>query len=128
MATAEYFNIHTPPKILAELEIMEVDVCLERITTPYRDIYVNLTAWIHDTRSSRLRETEYHCIIDLYWNVKALLGKVMVDKQVGNSEFSLQLEYLQLHIKAMDQKVSLLVENIAGLNFNEPSEGIPQVP
>jgi len=56
----ENFTIHTPPKIYAELEIMEANIRLMQISTPYRDINVKLKQWIQDieewiqdTRSSR---------------------------------------------------------------------------
>jgi hypothetical protein len=74
------------------------------------------------------QETKYYCTIDLYWHIKALLGKVMADRNTGTNELSVQLKYLQLQIKLVDQKVSLLVEKTVGLNFNEPSERIPHVP
>lgn len=58
------------------------------------DIDAELTDWIPDTGSSKSQKTNYYHTIDLYWHVKALLGKVMADRQAGNNEISLRLEYL----------------------------------
>jgi hypothetical protein len=127
MASTKVFNVHTPTKIPIELEPMEAYIRLEIITASYKDIDVDLTAWFLDTWSSFSQETKYYCTIDLYWHIKALMGKFMADMNTYTNEMSLQLEYLQLQIKVVDQKFSLLAENTMGLNFNEPSKGIPHV-
>jgi len=104
-----------------------------------------MVKWIPDTGSSLSRETTYTRTIDLYWHMKSLLGKVMDVKSnlywhmksllrkamagsnMLNSNMLLQMEYLWLQIKALDLKISLVVERAAGLNFNDPSEGNQQV-
>lgn len=75
MTTTKNLYIHTPPEIREELKIMEADVHLERFSTLDMDIDAKITSWIPNTRSSRSLETKYYHTIDLYWHVKALLGK-----------------------------------------------------
>jgi len=70
----------------------------------------------------------YHRIVDLYWHVKNLLGKVMTKRSTAYIEIILQMEYLQLQILIVDQKISLLVECMVGVDLNEPGEDQPQVP
>jgi hypothetical protein len=70
---------------------------------------------------------KYYKTIDLYWHIKALLGKVITDRNIATNEVMLQLEYLQLQTKVVDEKVSLLAEWTVGLNLNEPNDEIPQV-
>jgi hypothetical protein len=60
--------------------------------------------------------------------MKSLLGKVMIERSTTYSEIMLELEYLQLHIRAVDQKISLLAECTVGLDFNEPRDLIYSFP
>jgi hypothetical protein len=43
--------------------------------------------------------------------MKALLGRAITDKQVSFDDLSMQLEYTQLQIKALDKKVFILASN-----------------
>jgi hypothetical protein len=38
--------------------------------------------------------------------VKALVGKAMANFQATNNEISMQLDYIQLQIKTLDQKIT----------------------
>jgi hypothetical protein len=66
MASAKTFRVHTPPEIRAELEILEANLCLDRVLVLDEDIDVELTNWIPDTGSSNSQETKYYRTIDLY--------------------------------------------------------------
>lgn len=127
VATAKAFRIHTP-KIRTELELVEADVWLDQILVQNEEIDAELSPWIPDTGTSHSKETKYHRTIDLYWHMKTLLGKVMTERNTTYSEILLQMEYLQLQTRAMDQKSTLLAKRAVDLDLNEPREDNQQVP
>jgi hypothetical protein len=59
--------------------------------------------------------------------VKVLLGKETIDRQASNREISMQLDYIQLMIKVLDQKFTLLAEKTTRISFRNPREVIPKV-
>jgi hypothetical protein len=128
MVATENYQALTPPETIVELELVKADVHLERALVNEEEVDEEFTHWILDTGTSHSRETKYHRTIDLYWHVKTLLGKVMTERSTAFNEILLQMEYLQLQIRAVDQKISLLAERTVGLDLNEPREDQPQVP
>lgn len=127
IVAAENFIAHTPLETQAALGILEVDVQLERNMTLDNEIDAVMVARIPNTGSSRSRDTKYNRTIDLYWHMKGLLGRALKDKQAAQNELYMQLEYIQLQIKALDRKVYILAEKTMGLSFNSPNEETPQV-
>jgi hypothetical protein len=71
---------------------------------PHSEVDGEMVAWIPNIRSSWSRET-----IDLYRHMKALLSRALTEKQVVHNGFSMQLKCIQLQIKVLHKKVSLLV-------------------
>jgi hypothetical protein len=43
----------------------------------------------------------------------------MVERSITFNEILPHMEYLQLQIRAIDQKISLLVENMVGVDLNK---------
>lgn len=58
--------------------------------------------------TSRTRETKYNKTVDLYWQMKTMMGKVLVEKNESYNEILIQLDDMQLQIKEVDYKVSVL--------------------
>jgi len=100
----ENFIAHTPIETRVSLETLEEDVFLKRTTHPHSEVDGEMVAWIPNIRSSWSRET-----IDLYRHMKALLSRALTEKQVVHNGFSMQLKCIQLQIKVLHKKVSLLV-------------------
>lgn len=46
--------------------------------------------------------------MDLYWQIKTMMGKVLVERNEDYNEILLQLDDMQLQIKDVDYKVSVL--------------------
>lgn len=87
----EAFQIYTPLRIRAKLELVEMDVQLDRTLAQDEKIVVELTPWIPNTCTSRSKEMKYHHTIDLYWHMKTLLKNVMTKRNMTYNGISLQM-------------------------------------
>jgi hypothetical protein len=117
MATTENYKTITPPRTRADMELVEEEGHLERTLLNEEAVNEEFTQWIMDNGTSRSRETKYHRTINLYWHVKTLSGKVITEKSTTFNEILLQMEYLQLLICTVNQKISLLIELKIGLDL-----------
>lgn len=88
----------------------------------------NICPWIPDTLSSRTRESQYFKTVDLYWHLKTLMGKVLVERNEAHQRILLQLDDVQLQIKLVDHKINLLAEKLDGMDFTKLAFVQPQVP
>jgi hypothetical protein len=61
------------------MELIEAGVHLERTLVNKVEVDEEFTRWILDIGTSRSNETKYHKTIDLYWHVKTLLGRIIVE-------------------------------------------------
>lgn len=52
---------------------------------------------------------------------------MMTERNTIYTEVLLQLEYLQLQARAVDQKITLLAERAVGLDINKPRDDNQQV-
>lgn len=53
---------------------------------------------------------------------------MLTERNTAYNKILMQMEDLQLQTKAVDQKITLLVERAVGLDLNEPCEDNQQVP
>ena len=65
--------------------------------------------------------------MDLYWQIKTMMGKVLVERNEDYNEIMLQLDDMQLQIKDVDYKVSVLAQGMAGMDFTDQQETSQQV-
>jgi hypothetical protein len=119
--------VHTPPAIQIKLDLVEVDVWVLRHFIVDKEVHENICSWIPDLVSSRAMVSQYYKTIDLYWHIKALMGKVMVERNEAHKEILLQIDDVQLQIKLVDHKLNLLVVKIVGLDFSKLDYSQPQV-
>jgi hypothetical protein len=127
-ASTEAFKTYIPREIHAKLEIVEVDIRLDCNLVPDEEVDAELCQWILDTCSSHSRDMKYNRTIDLYWHMKTLLIKMLAERNIAHSEILMQMEYLQLKIKVVDHKITLLAEKAVGLDLNASCKENQQVP
>jgi hypothetical protein len=73
-------STHTTPEAQAAMDRLEAAVRQERSRIPDVEIDVDLMPWILDTGSIQAGETKYFRTMDLYWHIKTLLSKAIIDK------------------------------------------------
>jgi hypothetical protein len=56
--------------------------------------------------------------VDLYWTIKTVLGKVLLEQHEAYNKVLLQLDGIHLQINEVNQKVEMLAQRMAGLDSN----------
>jgi hypothetical protein len=127
-ASTNAFKVHTPLEIRVKLEIAKVDVHLDRNLVLDEEVDVELCPWISDTGSSQTREMKYHKTTNLYWHIKSLLGKMLTKRNGAHNEILTQMEYIQLQIKAVYHKITLLARktSLELINSRENHQHVPE--
>jgi hypothetical protein len=85
-----------PPEIWVELDLGEFDAQVLRHFIDDEVVNENICPWIPNTGSSRARESQYYKTIDLYWHMKTLMGKVLVEHNEAHQEILLHLDDVHL--------------------------------
>jgi hypothetical protein len=80
--------------------------------------------WILDLGSYRSRTTLYTKTMDLYWLLKTLMGKVLVERNEAHWEIFLQLDEMQLQLQYIDRKLDTLSN--PNVDATRPSQENPQ--
>jgi hypothetical protein len=109
--------VHTPPEIQEEIDLVEVEVRVLIHFISNEEVKDNVWSWVLDLGSMRARESQYFITIDLYWHLKFLMGKVLVEKHESHKEIILQLDNVQLQVNLVDHKLNLLAEKVLGIDF-----------
>jgi len=66
--------------------------------------------------------------MDIYWILKALMGKVLVERTKAHQEIFLQLNDIQRQLQKMDQKIDRIAgkkEKIVGEGMEHPQQQAP---
>jgi hypothetical protein len=66
--------------------------------------------------------------MDIYWHLKTLMGRVLLDHHEARQEILLQLDDMQLQIKLVDHKLNLIAEKLVGMDLSNLDYAQPQVP
>jgi hypothetical protein len=56
--------------------------------------------------------------IELYWHMKLLLGRAMMDRKDDKEEILLQLDEIQAQLWLQDLKMNLLAKKIVGMDLS----------
>jgi hypothetical protein len=132
----EAYEAHTPPHIHVELDLAEADARVLHRFFDHDVVDAEIGQWIPDPGSYRERATLYTKTIDLYWLLKTMMGKVLVERNEAHEEIFLQLDEMQMEILGLGRKMDrLLNSNVdaAGLSHvyvgaDEPPPGAPPGP
>jgi hypothetical protein len=66
--------------------------------------------------------------MDIYWILKTLMGKVLVERNEAHQEIFLQLDDIQRQLQEMDQKIDKIVgkeEEMVGEGMEHPQQQVP---
>jgi hypothetical protein len=72
-----------------EIDMAEADVRVLRHFVFYEEVANNTHSWILDPGTTRAKESQYLNTIDIYWNFKTLIGKVLVERHKAHQEILL---------------------------------------
>jgi hypothetical protein len=103
--TTKAYEAHTPPNVQDELDMAEVDARILHHFIDNETMDVEIGSWIPDPGSYRAHATLYTKTVDLYWLLKTLMGKVLVERNEAHEEIFLQLDEMQLQLQHMDKKL-----------------------
>ena len=79
------WKTYIPQDIHAKLEILEVDIRFDCNLVLDEEVDAEFCQWILDTLSSHSRDTKYNKTIDLYWHMKTLLIKMLVERNIAHN-------------------------------------------
>jgi hypothetical protein len=123
----ETFQTLTPPAMRDVVEAMATEVRRTRQRTRESNFDANMLRWIPNMSSTNARETKYCCIVELYWHMKALLGRTITENKATFNDLCMQIEFLQLQIQALVKKITIMAGSF-GIRFEDPNVDIHQVP
>jgi hypothetical protein len=66
--------------------------------------------------------------MDIYWHLKLLLGRAMVDRKEDKNKIMLQLDEIQGQLQLHDYKLNLMAKQMAGLDLSHITLPQAQVP
>jgi len=67
-------------------------------------------------------------MVEIYWQLKTLIGRVLLDHLEAHQGVLLQLGYMQLQIKLVDHKLNFIAENMVGMDLSNLYSTQPQFP
>jgi hypothetical protein len=99
------------------LDLTKVDARVLRHFIGNEAVNANIGSWVHDLGSYRARATLYSKVMDLYWILKTLMGKVLVERNEAHKEIFLQLDDVQRQLRVMDHNINMIVGIDVRLDF-----------
>jgi hypothetical protein len=51
----------------------------------------------------------------------------MTEKQIAYNAFSMNIEYIQLHLEELERKINILSQRTTDVDFGEPNDDQPKV-
>jgi hypothetical protein len=114
--TVEAYEAHTPSHIRAELDLAEVDARVLRRFIDHAAVDVEIGQWIPYLGSYRERATLYTRTVDLYWLLKMMMGKVLVEHNEAHEEnfynwMKCKWSFLQINRK-VDRLLSVNMDGV----------------
>jgi hypothetical protein len=107
----EAYEAHTPPHIRVELDLAEVDARVLRRFIDHAAVDEEIGQWIPDPGSYREHATLYTKTVDLYWLLKTMMGKVLVEWNKAHEEIFLQLDEMRMEILGLGRKMDRLLNS-----------------
>ena len=89
----------TPTCIQKEIAYTEEWVKIDQYCTQDEEIEMNMGPWVSYLGSSQNWDTKYYTIVTLYWQIKSLIGKVLLEFQEERNEMLLQKTEIQYHVR-----------------------------
>ena len=71
------------------IEQNEASVKTKMQSICHEDIEEEIVPWVQDAGSTKSKETKYFKTIALYWQMKALLGKSLIESKIENQKLLL---------------------------------------
>jgi hypothetical protein len=57
-------------------------------------------------------------MVEIYWHLKKLMGRVLLDHHEACQEVLLQLDDMQLQVKLVDHKLNLIADKLASIDMS----------
>jgi len=85
-------------------------------------------SWVPNNGSVRGWSSQYLKTMDIYWHLKTMMGRVLLDHHEAHQEVLVQLDEVQLQIKLVDHKMNLITDKLVGMDLSNLDYAQPQVP
>jgi hypothetical protein len=92
------FEAHTPPNIQENINLLEADIRVLCRFVSDEEVQEKTQSWIPNTGNTRSHVSHYMRTIELYWHMKLLLGRAMMDRKDDKEETLLQLNKIQAQL------------------------------
>jgi len=122
--TAQYYNEFTSEVVKEEIEMAELKIQGEKELVLESQRIEEFENWILDPESTRGWLSLFNHSVDLYWFVKALLGKTLIERGEAYSDILRKLEKvysalvhlkaIPYHLKVIEAKHALLASFVGG--------------
>jgi hypothetical protein len=110
------------------MDAVEADVRVLRKFISDDEVKETTNSWVPDTGFVRGRSSQYLKTVDIYWHLKTLMGRVLLDHHEARQEVLLQLDDMQLQVKLVDHKLNLIADKLVGMDLSNLDYAQPQVP
>jgi hypothetical protein len=88
-----------------EIDLAEDDVRVLRHFVFDEEVVNNTHSYISYPGTTQSRESQYLNTFDIYYHIKMLMGKVLVESHRAHQEILIQLDDVQLQINLVDHKI-----------------------
>jgi hypothetical protein len=110
------------------MDMAEVDVRVLWKFISDNEVKESTSLWVPNTGSFRGRSSQYLKTVDIYWHLKTLMGRVMLDHYEARQKVLLQLNEAQLQIKLVGHKLNLVANKMTDMDLSNLDYAQPQVP
>jgi hypothetical protein len=96
--TAKAYEAHTPLHIRKELNLVKVHVCVLHRVIDHVLVDAETGHWIPDQGYYQECATLYTRMMDLYWFLKTMMGKVLLKHSEAHEEIFLRLDEMKMEL------------------------------
>jgi hypothetical protein len=95
---------------------------------PDEEVSQTTNPWVPDTGTIQGWLSHYLKTINIYWHLKTLMGRVLLDHHEARQEVLMQLDDVQLQVKLIDHKLNMFIDKVVGMDLKNLEYAQPQVP